>query len=160
MNLRIEQLSPLDLGQDGTDSRRKWPPTQWRVLKKAHNRGWTDFHTEHFIILLLEANIFLFLIKLLLISELKVLQVQTDSKIPKSNSFQHQHHLYIYSYISAKIWNTGGKHSQQYSGGCLVTDARGKEEGICAGLGLVHELPWGGGSTHTHTGHTHMDTHS
>lgn len=60
-----------------------------------------------------------------------------------------QHHFYLYLYISKVV-----KHSQQYSGGCLVTDARGKEEGICAGLGLVHELPWGGGSTDTHT-HTH-----
>lgn len=32
-----------------------------------------------------------------------------------------------------------------------MTDARGKEEGICAGLGLSREPPWDGGSTHTHT---------
>lgn len=32
-----------------------------------------------------------------------------------------------------------------------MTDARGKEEGICAGLGLSHEPLWDGGSTHTHT---------
>lgn len=30
-----------------------------------------------------------------------------------------------------------------------MTDAQGKEEGICAGLELGHGLPWDGGSTHT-----------
>lgn len=109
MNLRIEQLSPLDLGQDGTDARRKWPPTQWRVLKKAHNWGWTDFHTEHFIILLLEANIFLFLIKLLLI-----FWIGSFTSSNRFRRFPNQTHfsnniIYIFIYISAKIWNTGGE---------------------------------------------------
>ena len=31
-----------------------------------------------------------------------------------------------------------------------MTDAQGKEEGICAGPGLSHEPPWDGVSTHTH----------
>lgn len=160
MNLRIEQLSPLDLGQDGTDSRRKWPPTQWRVLKKAHSRGWTDFHTEHFIILLLEANIFLFLIKLLLIfwigSFYKFKQI---SKVPKSNSFPHQHHLYIYSYISAKIWNTGGETLTAIFRRVFGDRRSGKGGGY---------LCWTGARTWTAMGwwiytHTHIhtrDTHS
>lgn len=32
-----------------------------------------------------------------------------------------------------------------------MTDAQGKEVGICAGSGLSHELLWDGGSTHTDT---------
>lgn len=38
-----------------------------------------------------------------------------------------------------------------------MTDAQGKEEGICAGLGLEHGLPWDGGSTRAHT-HKDKDT--
>ena len=32
-----------------------------------------------------------------------------------------------------------------------MTAAQGKEEGICAGLGLSHAPPWDGGSVRTHT---------
>lgn len=32
-----------------------------------------------------------------------------------------------------------------------MTDAQGREEGICAGPGLSHEPPWRGGSTHAVT---------
>lgn len=38
-----------------------------------------------------------------------------------------------------------------------MTDAQGKKEGICAGLALVHEPPWDGGSTDTQ-GYRHTDT--
>lgn len=38
-----------------------------------------------------------------------------------------------------------------------MTDAQGKEQGICAGLGPSHEQPWDGGSTQTHT-HTDVNT--
>lgn len=38
-----------------------------------------------------------------------------------------------------------------------MTDAQGKKEGICAGLGLVHEPPWDGGSTDTQ-GYRHAQT--
>lgn len=41
----------------------------------------------------------------------------------------------------------------------MVTDAQGKKEGICAGLGLVHEPPWDGGSTDTQ-GYRHTQTHT
>lgn len=36
-----------------------------------------------------------------------------------------------------------------------MTDAQGKEKGICAGLGLSHGPRWDGGSRHVHTDDRH-----